>query len=348
MILQKINQLLIFLFFLLIGLVYGKPYLTPILLGAFFSMLLLPLCERLEKYKVKRIFAIIICIIIFVSFVSLLVYFVIREMADFQESLPLLELNFYKKVFRIQEFLESNLGVEQRQQIEIVNNTLNRIVKSIGSHIANVLIIAVNFIFYFVIIIVYVFLFLMFREKLKNFVLRLINNSSKEKTKVIINKITKVAQSYISGVFIVVLILSVMNTIGLMIFRIEHAIFFGVLAGFLNIIPYVGSVSGSLFPVIYAFLTKDSFLYPLGIGIMFLIIQSIESYILTPNITGAKVKLNPMATILALLLGAVVWGIIGMILFIPLAGVLKVVFDNISFLKPYGYLIGENDEKETS
>ncbi len=139
------------------------------------------------------------------------------------------------------------------------------------------------------------------------------------------------------------MILAICNTIALSIIGLQQALFFGVLAGMLNIIPFIGSMVGSAIPIMVLLLTRESYGAPIAAAIYFLSIQLVESYFLTPNITGNKVKLNPMATIMALLLGALVWGVAGMILFIPFLGILKVVFDNIEPLRPYGYIIGKEE-----
>jgi predicted PurR-regulated permease PerM len=168
-----------------------------------------------------------------------------------------------------------------------------------------------------------------------------------EKVKKITTQISQVTQQYLSGVIIVVMILAVLNSIGLLIIGIKQAIFFGSLAGLLNIIPYIGVLIGSLLPIIVALLTKDSFGPAIAVAAVFAFNQFLENNFLTPNIVGGKVKVNPLATIMALLIGGYLWGVAGMILFIPFLGIAKIIFDNIEGLQPYGYLIGDEDTPDS-
>src|SRR5690606_28894066 len=113
-------------------------------------------------------------------------------------------------------------------------------------------------------------------------------------------------------------------------------------------IPYLGIFIGSLLPIVYAFLTKDSLLYPLGVAAVFWFVQFIEGNFITPNVVGNKVSLNPFAAIIALFVGGAVWGPAGMILFIPYLALLKVIFDVIEPLEPYGFLLGNPDSNNKS
>src|SRR5690606_40268343 len=158
-------------------------------------------------------------------------------------------------------------------------------------------------------------------------------------------KTTNVASSYLAGVCIVALIFSVINSIGLSIIGIENALFFGVMVAFINIIPYIGSVAGSAIVVIYTLITRDSLVTPAVVALFFIVLQQIDSYVLTPKITGSKIQLNALATIMSMLLGSLVWGVAGMILFVPFLGAAKVVFDHVNSLKPYGSLIGDRETK---
>ena len=157
-----------------------------------------------------------------------------------------------------------------------------------------------------------------------------------------------VVRGYIVGLFMVIVIVGALNTIGLAIIGIEYALFFGVLAALLTIIPYLGIFIGSLLPIVYALLTKDSLWYPLGVAAVFWCVQFIEGNFITPNVVGNKVSLNPFAAIIALFVGGAVWGPAGMILFIPYLALLKVVFDVIEPLEPYGFLLGNPESARQS
>ncbi len=139
-------------------------------------------------------------------------------------------------------------------------------------------------------------------------------------------------------------ILAILNTTGLFIIGLEHAIFFGVFASLLAVIPYIGIIIGSLPPLLYAFLLTDSLLNPLLVIAVFSIVQFLEGNFITPRIVGSKVSINPFVALIALIIGGQLWGIAGMILFVPLIGILRVIFEEIEELRPYGYLLGNTIE----
>jgi predicted PurR-regulated permease PerM len=134
--------------------------------------------------------------------------------------------------------------------------------------------------------------------------------------------------------------MAVLNSIGLLIVGLDYAIPFAIFASMLAIIPLVGAILGALPAIIYAFLFYDTLLLPLMVIAIFTVVQLLESSFLTPRIVGSKVSLNPFMAIIVLLLGAQVWGIAGMILSIPLIGIMRVGFSQVDELKPYGYLLG--------
>ena len=140
---------------------------------------------------------------------------------------------------------------------------------------------------------------------------------------------------------ILILIIGTLDTIGLLILGIDYAFFFGFFAAFLVLIPYIGISIGSLLPILMALITKDSGWYALGVAGLFGFVQFLEGNFITPYVVGSKVCINSMAAIIALILFGNLWGIAGLILAIPLTAILKVVFDNVEALKPFGYLIGE-------
>ena len=159
-------------------------------------------------------------------------------------------------------------------------------------------------------------------------------------------KVEKVVRSYVLGLFMVIIVIAILNTVGLMFLGIQHAVFFGVLAAVLTIIPYIGIFIGSLLPIVFAFATKDSLWYPLGVALIFWGVQFLEGNLITPNIIGGRVSINPFAAILVLFFGGILWGPIGMILSIPVLAIMKVIFDAIEPLKPYGFLIGNPPDED--
>jgi predicted PurR-regulated permease PerM len=208
-----------------------------------------------------------------------------------------------------------------------------------------------NFLAIAVLIPIYIFFFIYYRRKFSAFIKMIAPSKNHEQINTIISKTSKVSQRYITGLLIDIAILSVLNSIGFMLLGLKHAFLLGTIAGMLNIIPYIGVTIGSILPVLLALITHDSLWIAVGAFGVCVAVQILDNNFLTPWIVGSAVAINPLATMIALIMGGMLWGLPGMMLFIPLLGMLKVIFDNIDTLKPLGFLISDDNihaKKEAS
>jgi predicted PurR-regulated permease PerM len=139
-----------------------------------------------------------------------------------------------------------------------------------------------------------------------------------------------------------------MNTIALMILGVQYAVLLGVLGAILNALPFIGGVLAALLPMVVATITKEGMHTQVWIAISYIVIQFIDNHFLIPYIVSSKVKINALISILAVLLGGAVWGLSGMFLAIPFIGILKIIFDRIPEMQPWGRLLGsEVDVRRT-
>jgi predicted PurR-regulated permease PerM len=149
-----------------------------------------------------------------------------------------------------------------------------------------------------------------------------------------------IIQSYLVGLFFEMLIMAVLNSTGLLLLGIPYAIILGILGAILNIVPYIGGIIAIALPMLIAYVTKDSYTYPLMVLGIYIAIQFIDNHYLIPHIVAKRVKINALVSVIVVLIGGELWGISGMFLSIPIIAILKVIFDHIDDLKPYGYLLG--------
>lgn len=177
-----------------------------------------------------------------------------------------------------------------------------------------------------------------YKSNFKRFIIQSFEKSSRPDIKETLKKIKDTIQSYIGGLGLVIVILSTLNTIGLTLIGIEHAIFWGCLAGALAIIPYIGTMLGGLLPFIFALSSAEASWQPYAVIVYYLIIQQIEGNFITPKIVGDKVDINPLFALIAILFFASYWGIAGVILALPLISILKIILaqfkqtENLSIL----------------
>jgi predicted PurR-regulated permease PerM len=205
-----------------------------------------------------------------------------------------------------------------------------------------------TFLSYLTLSIVFSFLILLYSRQLTQALTQFCKESDRQTFLKMLKEIQNVGKQYLTGMLLLISILGVLNSIGLLSLGIDYAIFFGFLAALLAIIPYIGSFAGGLIPTIYALITYDSYWYPLGVIIIFWFVQFIEGNFLNPKIVGGSLHINALFSILSLIGGGLLWGIPGMILFLPLTAMLRTVSTYYIELKPLAILIGDGDDGQES
>ncbi len=168
-------------------------------------------------------------------------------------------------------------------------------------------------------------------------------DNKRDKMMKVIEQSSRVSQQYLLGRFILIMILAVLYSLGFSLLGVKYAIFVAFIAAVFTLIPYIGNIIGLTLALVFSFLDGGGIGKLLGLVGLFTVIQFIESYILEPYIVGHKVDLNPVFTIIAVVVGGAIWGIAGMIIAIPVLGIMKVIFDHLEGLKPVGYMLGEED-----
>ncbi len=318
--------------------ILARDIIVPILISIIFSFVLLPVVKRLEK-KISPALSILIVLAFSLVVFIMIGWLIVNQIGDLARDLPNLQSKFDQSIDRINNTMEQTFGMNAREQKQFVKDGIT----SLGTYTTDLLAATTNIIGLLIQVPIYIFLFLIYRDRFRAFVLQLLPDDKEIMWK---KDVENVIQGYISGLSLVTLIIATLNSVGLLALGINHAIFFGILSGLLTIIPYVGIFIGATLPVIMALITKDSLWYPIGVIIIFSIVQFLEGNFITPRITGSRVSINAFAAIIALLIGGKILGIAGMILAIPALGILKIVLSHSKHLKPFVILIEDTDLKD--
>ena len=325
-------------------LVYAKSFLIPLTFGAILSMLLLPVTKWLESKGVNHVVAILLSVLLLVLFFSGVVALLTWQISGIGEDYTKLQEQLTQKFQQAKQFISDHLGISQEKQQQMMKKqqssggagkTITSILGGIGSFLTNI-----------ILVLVYIFLFIFFRGRLKNFIIKIVPKDEQKNAVVTINNAQKVSQKYLTGMFMMIVCLWIMYGIGFSIAGVKNAFFFAVLCGLLEIIPFIGNITGTAFTVIMSLVQGQGSNVIIGIIITYAIVQFLQTYILEPLVVGAEVNINPLFTIVGLVAGETLWGIAGMVLAIPLMGIFKIVCDHVEPLKPYGYLIGQ-EKKES-
>lgn len=335
-------QFLLFTVLLTVVLFYGKELLLPLVYAAFFAMLMAPVCRWLEDKNVNRIIAVVICVFIVLIILLGIFAVIVGEVTSFTDDLPVIEKKLYEYISDLEGLIEKNFNMPQTRQVAILKQQINTLGQSAGGYFGKLLSGITGTLGGLVLTVVYTFLFLFHKEKYETFFIKLFGNGDSEHVKKVLEEVTSVGQKYLSGRAISVFILWIIYTIALLIFGVKNALLLAAIAALLSIIPYVGSILGSVFPFLVAVVTKD-FVTALWVAGVLLFLHALSTYFIEPVVIGRKVKLSALAMLVGIIAGGFVWGISGMILFIPILAMAKIVFENVDRLKPYGYLIADPD-----
>jgi predicted PurR-regulated permease PerM len=333
------------LFFVLLGFVlqYAASVFIPLAFSFLLSFIVLPLSCKLEKCYFPRwlsaAFGILVAVFIVGSVLTLLGY----QLSSLLNDLPVFKARLNEKILEVQQYIRINWGLTIKEQNTWLSKQMESSSDSTSAYIMSFFGTTTSFIVNALLVPILAFFLLAYRSRFKKF-LELADEKYHQHTILIIEEISKVSQSYLKGVMFDTVILAILNFIGFSYFGLQYALLFAVLAAVLNIIPYIGGLVGSIIPVFMALVTLDNTWSAMGILGVGLFVQFLDNNFIGPKVIGSSVSVNPLFSTLALLIGALLWGISGMLLAMPFAGMLKVFFDNVPTLQPYGYLIGEEDK----
>lgn len=326
----------------LILLVYVLSQLTDILVplafAAFLSVLLNPLCNRLERFKIPKIFSIIIAMVIAILVVAVVFYFLSTQIIQFGDSLPMLKKKFGEMTINLKEWIQGTFGIAAAKQDQMVKDALNNSQSMVGKTLGGLLgTLSIVFL-----LPVYIFLMLLYKTLILNFLYEVFSEENSKKVGDVLRETKSAIQSYIVGLLIEMLIVAAMNSAALVLLGVKYGILIGCIGAILNLIPYLGGIIAIALPVLMATVTKDGYSTQLGVIGAYIVIQFIDNNILVPRIVSSKVQINALMSIIVVLLGNQLWGVSGMFLSIPFVAVLKIIFDRIDDLKPWGKLLGDN------
>ena len=342
--LQRAVQLLLLVFLVVAGIWFAKPFLVPLCFGALLAMLFLPLSRWFERKKIPKGLAILFCLLLLLSLITIIILVVSWQITDLTSEVRDIENKLRQMAAEIGQFITNRFGIPAKQQEKLLqqqaqNSATIGVLSNIGSTLVGLLV-------DFITSLAYIFLFMYYRTRIKKFILQLIPNQQQENAQQVIHDIQKVTQQYLTGMSWMILCLWVMYSIGFSIVGVKYAVFFAILCGLLEIIPFIGNLTGSLLAILMVIVQGGGTGMILAVAVTYAIVQFLQSYFLEPLVVGAGVNINPLFTIIILVLGQLIWGIPGMILAIPLLGIVKIICDHIEPLKPYGYLIGHDRKKK--
>jgi predicted PurR-regulated permease PerM len=325
--------------------IQGKQLLSPLIFSCLFSILLLPLASFMEKkFRFRRGLASILSVLMLLAAVSTIIYIVGVQMSNLADDWPQFKMQLNNSYSEIQHWIAVKFHINASKQLTYVKSATSKVLDS-GTEVVGVTLISLSsFLLFLVFTFIYTFFFLTYRRIIMHFLVSVFLEENSLVVHDIVEQVQQILRKYIIGLLIEMCVVSVVVCIAFWVLGIKYAVLLGLITGLFNIIPYIGIFTAMLISVLVTFATAASAGKLLLVITTLVITHLVDSNILLPVIVGSKVKINPLITVLGVVIGEMIWGISGMFLSIPVIAVSKIIFDRIETLKPWGILLGEEEK----
>lgn len=322
---------------------FGRNVFIPISFALLISFVLYPICAWLERKGLERLTAIIVSISFLLVLGILVAALLVYQFVGFIEEWPTIQTKLGDAFADLTQTLEA-VGVSREEQSIIIAKLSDQ---SSGNFIAILknAISASAFSFVLLILIpVYAVLILYYGSYWMKILGRIFPSERKEGLLEMISLTIKAYYNFIKGMALVYIIVGTLNSVGLLLLGVPHAILFGFIASILTFVPYVGIIVGSLLPITMAWITYDSVWYPVGIIIIFSFVQYLEANVIFPVAVSNRLNVNTLVMLVAIFAGGILWGMAGMILFVPFVGIAKLIADHNPKWKTISMILGTENK----
>jgi putative permease len=335
----------------LIAIVYivivAKEVLSPILFSCLFSILLLPLADFFEKrMRLPRSIASMVSVVLMLAAISLVMYTLGTQLSKLSNDWPLFKNQMDTSLQQLQHWITTKYNLNVNEQLDYVHSATTKVLSSSTAVVGATVLSVSSIMLFLVLTFIYTFFFLLYRRLIITFLISVFLEQNKLLVHDIVENVQSIIRKYIVGLFIQMTIISSLVSIVFWALGIKYAILLGLLTGILNIIPYIGIFTALVVSCLITFATAALFSKVIIVAVSLAVIHIIDSNILLPIVVGSKVRINALITVLGVIVGEMIWGISGMFLSIPVIAVLKIIFDRVESLKPWGIILGDEEKKQ--
>jgi predicted PurR-regulated permease PerM len=318
----------------------ASSIIFPLLFAAIFAIMLHPVEQWLLRRRVPPVLAISLTVVLGIAVVAGLLYFIYMEAGELSSQAPMFKAKLAKTTAQLHTWVKARFGFSDQKLQGYMSEAGTKATALLGGSLT----VASGVLLEAVLLPVYIFLLFLYQKRLVDFLTQVFSGRRRDQGVAEVLRESKAAiQSYMVGLLIEGSIVAALNVGALLALGIPYALLLGVLGALFNFIPYIGGVMAIAMPVLMAFVSKESYAYPLGVVAVYVVIQFIDNHYLIPRIVASKIKVNALVAIVAVLVGNAIAGVAGMFLALPVVAILKIVFDRIDSLKPWGMVLGDEE-----
>jgi predicted PurR-regulated permease PerM len=333
---------LFMLFLLGVMLIYAKSLFVPLAFSILLSILLLPVTNFLEKKaRLPKAPANLVTVLFALTIIAAIIYFLSHQAGTFLRDIPSIKKHLEQHYETLQAWIQHTFHLTDTEQTNIFASAESDVRSSGSVWLGQTFFTITNTLFYTVIVAIYTFLILHYRHTIKRFLYAIFKQPLEGDVTEVLQQSKSIVQKYMLGLMMEMVIVAAANSLVLLALGIKYAIFLGVLTAILNIIPYIGVITGIIFSCFITLTTSSHLSDIIWIIISMEVIHFFDSNFLMTKIVGSRVKINALVTILGVVIGGTLLGLPGIFLALPTIAILKIIFDRVDDLKPWGMLMGD-------
>ena len=340
---QRFSLIMLGLVALFFVLYVGQSIVVPLLFSLLLAILLDPLVKLLTRIRVPRVVGISLAVLFAMAALAGLGYFIATQAAHFSETMPDLKRKLLDMVDQVEDWVQDTAKVKASEVDDAVDKVKAEGMQKSGRWVGKTLATVGTLFGFFFLLPVFTFLIILYKDLFLTFLSKLFPARNQDALDDVLGQTKGVVQSYLIGLLFEAVIVATLSWLALLVIGVKYALLMAVLAAVLNLMPYIGIIVATCLPVLVALATMDgrAALWVLG---AYAAVQFIDNNLIVPMVVASRVQINALMSIIVVMIGGVMWGIPGMFLSIPLTAMIKVIFDRVPDLEPFGYLLGAGNK----
>ena len=343
----KLACVLFSLFALGYLIIIAKEILSPLVFSCLFSILLLPIAAFFEnKLRLPRSAASMAAVLLLLAFIGLIIYVIGSQISNLAKDWPAFQAQIGKSLWNFRGWVSEHFNITRGKQLRVVNSATSKVMTPDAAIVGTTLLSLSSILLFLVFTFIYTFFFLLYRSLIMKFMESVFLPENKILVHDIIEQVQFIIRKYITGLLIEMAIVATGVSLAFSIMGVQYAILLGLITGLFNIIPYIGILTAMIISAVVTLGTSPDGSQVIWVAVTLVITHLIDSNVLLPMVVGSKVRINALITVLGVIIGEMIWGIPGMFLSVPVIAVLKIIFDRVESLKPWGIILGDEEKKQ--
>ncbi|WP_090645976.1 AI-2E family transporter [Mucilaginibacter sp. OK283] len=321
--------------------VVGNTIIMPLLMAFFFSLVLLPVFRFFKKIRVPEVVAVFLPILLLTIVVVLIIWLFSSQLGALLDDFPQIQRTVAKHLDDLSIWISRSFGYSPAEQVKFINEQSKKLFSSLGGVLSGAAGSLSGIIIFIGLLPIYIYFIILYRNLFLKFLLMWFKKDEYQNVEEIVRQTEKMIKSYLVGLLIQITYIIVLLGGTLWLFGIRNALLIGIIFAFLNLIPYLGALIGNILSVLLTLASSESLLDVLIVLGAITAVQFLDNNILMPRIVGSQVKINPLVSIVGIIVGGVMAGLSGMFLAMPVLSILKIMFDRTENYKQWGVLLGD-------